>query len=80
MPKSPDQIPENIDFAAEELTAADPELREAMLEEIAKSLTRNMLRENPRFGVREISGRVTRFICAVREKIKSLDGFQEGET
>ena len=77
MPNPPDKIPENIDFAAEELADADPELREAMLEQIAKSLTRKLLRENHRLGLREISRRVTGFILAVRDKVQELDRFQK---
>jgi hypothetical protein len=40
MPRSPDQIPDNIAFAAQELLEAPPDERPAMLEGIAKALTR----------------------------------------
>jgi hypothetical protein len=44
MPTSPDQIPENIDFAAQELFEAPADQRPAMLENIAKALTRRLLK------------------------------------
>ena len=50
MPKSPDQIAENIDFAAEEVAEAAADRREFMLEEIAKSLTRKLLQDTRRNG------------------------------
>jgi hypothetical protein len=73
MPKSPDEIPENIDFAAEELAEADSESRERMLAQMAKSLTAKLLRDNRRLGICDISSRVTRYVRAVRQKIENLD-------
>jgi len=74
MPNPPDKIPENIDFAAEELADADPELREAMLEQIAKSLTRKLLRENHRLGLREISRRVQDLFWRFAIKFRNWTG------
>ena len=67
MPRSPDKIPENIEFAAQEdAPAAD---RSAMLEKIAKALTWRLLQDNPGIGIREVSERVTAFENAVRERL-----------
>ena len=74
MPKSPDQIAENIDFAAEEVAEAAADRREFMLEEIAKSLTRKLLQDTRRMDVHEISERVTRFVKAVRQRVEELHG------
>jgi len=73
MPKAPDQIVENIDFAAEEVAEAAADRREPMLEEIAKSLTRNLLRGAQRMDAHEISERVTRFVKAVRQRVEKLN-------
>jgi hypothetical protein len=43
MPATPDQIPEKIDFAAQELLEAPVDQRPAMLEDIAKALTGRLL-------------------------------------
>jgi hypothetical protein len=71
MPTAPDRIAENIDFAAQELLEAPADERPAMLEQIAKSLTRRLLRDNPGIGIREVSTpRVTQFVNAVRMQIE----------
>ena len=69
MPRSPDKIPENIEFAAQELLDAPAADRSAMLEKIAKALTRRLLQDNPGIGIREVSERVTAFENAVRERL-----------
>jgi hypothetical protein len=43
VPRRPDQIPDNIDFAAQELLEAPADQWPAMLENIAKALTRRLL-------------------------------------
>ncbi len=70
MPKAPDKIPENIDFAAQELLEAPADQRPAMLENIAKALTRRLLKDEPGIGAREVSERVTAFVKAVRERLE----------
>jgi hypothetical protein len=45
MPKAPDQLPDNFDFAAQELLEAPESDRPAMLENIAKVLTRRLLKD-----------------------------------
>jgi len=67
VPRRPDQIPDNIDFAAQELLEAPADQRPAMLENIAKALTRRLLQDNPGIGIHEVSGRVTAFIKATGE-------------
>jgi hypothetical protein len=69
MPRSPDKILENIEFAAQELLDAPAADRSAMLEKIAKALTRRLLQDNPGIGIREVSERVTAFENAVRERL-----------
>jgi hypothetical protein len=69
MPRSPDKIPENIEFAAQELLDAPAADRSAMLEKIAKALTKRLLQDNPGIGIREVSERVTAFVNAVRERL-----------
>jgi hypothetical protein len=69
MPRSPDKIPENIEFAAQALLDAPAADRSAMLEKIAKALTRRLLQDNPGIGIREVSERVTAFENAVRERL-----------
>jgi hypothetical protein len=69
MPKAPDKIPENIYYAAQELLDAPADQRPAMLEEIAKALTRRLLKDNPGIGAGEISKRVTAFMKAVRSRL-----------
>ena len=69
MPRRPDQIPDNIDFAAQELLEAPADQRPAMLENIAKALTRRMLQDNLSIGIHEVSGRVTAFIKAVHWRV-----------
>ena len=64
-----DQIAENIDFAAQELLEAPYDQRPAMLESIAKALTRRLLQDNPGIGIHEVSGRVTAFIKAVHWRV-----------
>ena len=48
MRRAADRIPENIEFVAAELLAAPAGQRPAMLEQIAKALTRRLLQEQPR--------------------------------
>ena len=69
MPTAPDKIAENVKFAANELLEAPADQRSAMLEQIARSLTRRLLRDNPGVGIREVSSRVTRFVEAVRQRV-----------
>ena len=69
MPRPPDQIPENVEFAAQELLGASAYQRPAMLEAIAKALTRRLLQDNPGIGAREISVRLTAFQNAVRQRL-----------
>ena len=69
MPLAPDKIPENIEFVVEELLEAPADQRPAMLEEIAKALTRRLLKDNPGIGAREVSERVTAFVKAVRARL-----------
>ena len=69
MPKAPDRIPENIDFAAQELLGAPESDRPVMLENIAKALTRRLLKDEPGIGAREVSNRVTAFVKAVRSRL-----------
>ncbi len=61
MPAAPDKIPENIDFAVQELLETPAADRSALLENIAKALTKRLLRDNPGIGAREVSERVTAF-------------------
>jgi len=44
--------------------------RPAMLERIAKALTRRLLQDNPGIGIHEVSRRVTAFINAVRYRLE----------
>ena len=70
MPTAPDKILDNIEFAAQDLLEAPADDRTAMLEGIAKALTRRLLHDNPGIGIREVSGRVTAFIKAVRARLE----------
>jgi hypothetical protein len=56
MGNSPDKIPENVAFAAQELLEAPEADRPATLENIAKALTRRLLKDEPGLGAREIRG------------------------
>ena len=69
MPRSPDKIPENIEFAAQELLDALAADRSAMLENIAKAWTRRLLQDNPGIGIRDVAKRVTAFVNAVRKRL-----------
>jgi hypothetical protein len=69
MHKAPDQIPGNIDVAAQELLEAAAANRVAMLGGIAKALTKR-LQDNPGIGAREVSERVTAFVKAVRDRLE----------
>jgi hypothetical protein len=69
MRRSPDKILENIDFAAQELLESPAADRPAMLEGIAKALTRRLLKDEPGIGAREVSERVTMFVRAVRARV-----------
>ena len=69
MPHPADKVPENVAFAAQELLDAPAEERPAMLENIAKALTRRLLKDEPGIGAREVSSRVTTFVRAVRSKL-----------
>jgi hypothetical protein len=62
-------MPGNVEFAAQELLEAPADQRPAMLEGIAKALTRRLLKDNPGIGVREVSSRVTAFVTAVRARL-----------
>jgi hypothetical protein len=62
MPRPADKIPENIEFAAQEVIEAPEADHSAMLENIAKALTRRLLKDEPGLGAREISERVTAFV------------------
>jgi hypothetical protein len=70
MAKHPDKIPENIDFAAQEVLEAPADQRPVLLENIAKALTRRLLQDNPGIGIRDVSQRVSAFIEAVRARIE----------
>ena len=67
-PRTADKIPDNVDFAAQELLEAPADERPAMLENIAKALTRRLLKGEPGIGIREVSERVTAFVKAVRAR------------
>jgi hypothetical protein len=70
MPRPADQIPENIAYAAQELLDAPEADRVAMLENIAKALTRRLLKDEPGIRAREVSERVTTFfVRSVRERL-----------
>ena len=69
MAAAPDKISENVDFAAQELLDAPASDRPAMLESIAKALTRRLLKDEPGIGAREVSEHVTAFVKAVRERL-----------
>jgi hypothetical protein len=47
MPRPPHKIPENIDFTAQEALEAPGADRPAVLENIAKALTRRLLKDGP---------------------------------
>jgi hypothetical protein len=66
VPTPPDKIPDNIDFAAQELLQAPAD---QMLESVAKAVTRRLLQDSPGIGIHEISGRVGAFIKAVHWRI-----------
>ena len=66
---APDKILENVDFVVKELLEAPAPDRPAMLENIAKALTKRLLKDNPGIGIREVSERVTAFVDAVRERV-----------
>jgi hypothetical protein len=69
MPMVPDNIRENIEFVVRELLEAPVDQRPAMLEQIAISLTRRLLRYNPNIGATEVSARVTQFLETVRVRV-----------
>jgi hypothetical protein len=69
MPKHPDKIAENIDFATQEPLEAPADQRPVLLENIAKALTRRLLHDKPGIGIHEVSGRVTAFIKVVHWRI-----------
>ena len=69
MPRAADKIPENIDFAAQKLLEAPEAGRPAMLENIAKALTRRLLQDEQGTGAREVSERVTTFVRAVQSRL-----------
>jgi hypothetical protein len=72
MPIAPDKIPENIEFVVRELLEAPPDERPAMLEQIAISLTRRVLRDNPGIGAAGVSACITRFLEAVRVRVDEV--------
>lgn len=53
----------------QELLEAPIDKRSAMLENIAKVLTRRLLQDNPRIGIREVSEPVSAFVNAVRSRV-----------
>jgi hypothetical protein len=53
----------------EELLEARNDQRPAMLESIAKALTRRLLQDKPGIGIHEVSGRVAGFIKAVQWRV-----------
>jgi hypothetical protein len=65
----PDKIPENIDYAVQELLEAPADQRPAMLENIAKALTKRLLQDNSGVGIREVSERDSAFVNAVRSRV-----------
>jgi hypothetical protein len=65
---APEKIPANI--AAQELLEAPEADRPAMLEKIAKALTRRLLKDEPGIGAREVSARVTAFARAVWARLE----------
>jgi hypothetical protein len=69
MPRAADKIPENIDFVAQELLEVPADERPAMLENIAKALTRRLLKDEPGIAIREVSERVTAFVKPVRARL-----------
>jgi hypothetical protein len=69
MPGDPDKATENIEFIVQELLEVPVDQRTEMLEQIAKSLTRRLLRDHPGIGIREVSTRVTKFMAAVRRRL-----------
>jgi len=69
VPRRPDQIPDNIDFAAQELLEAPADQQPAMLENIAKALTRRLLQDKPWHRYPRSSGRVTAFIKAIHWRV-----------
>jgi hypothetical protein len=46
-------------YGAQELLESPADQRPAMLESIAKALTKRLLQDNPGIGIREVSQRVT---------------------
>ncbi len=68
--RAPDEIPDNIEFVAQELLEARADQRPAMLEDIARTLTKRLLQDNPGIGIREVSERVTAFVSAVRARLE----------
>jgi hypothetical protein len=70
MAAAPDKISDNIEFAAQELIEAPADQRPAMLEGIAKALTRRLLQDKPGIGIRDVSARVTAFVNAVRARLE----------
>ena len=61
---------ENIDYVAQELLdAPESSDRPAMLENIAKALTRRLVKDEPGIGAREVSERVTAFVTAVQTRL-----------
>ena len=71
MPRAPDKILQNVDFVVADLLEAPEIDRLAMLENIAKALTRRLLKDEPGIGAREVSERVTVFVRAVRSKLET---------
>jgi len=78
MARSPDQHLDNVDFAAQEIADAPEEERALMLDYIAKALTSRLLQDLKGIGAREISARVTRFLDAVRQRVKEIDSSRRG--
>jgi hypothetical protein len=69
---SPDRILKDMDFIVRELLEAPAIERPAMLEKIAKALTRRLLQNNPEVDIREVSESVGAFVDAVQTRINGL--------
>jgi hypothetical protein len=63
------EISDSVEFVAQELLETPADQRPAMLESIAKSLTRWLLRDNPGVGLYEVSSRVSQFVAEVRRRV-----------
>jgi hypothetical protein len=78
--RSPDKVPENIEFAVQELLEAPANQRAAMLEGTAKTLTRRLLKDNPGIGAREVPERVRAFITRFGLALENLPPCSSSDT